>query len=468
MNLPTTLETASTARPGYEIASFKEAGLPVSLMMLRILVQERKPLGAIEEGVLQAVDAGLGTLDEITQFLGLPSTVMTTVLARLNTSELVNYSLEAGDSKARITLTSKGRAALESASTIVPEEKSLKVCVDMLTRKILFINPRQLFKPREIKDKGWFEVPTASAKRIEVDDIPIADFDKLLNRGESKAAPIEVLMTRRIERRELHFLPCVMIFYRNRSSIDDIAVAFWREDGPSLEHENRFRELDGPSFVGAKLLGSGGAAESKKLLETVLGQVGDVGEELAPVPMSTNEMTPASAAQPTPTLQSIKSFQHPAILKRGLLSSKRRLLIISPWIRDSVVNHDFLTSLEELLKCGVDVHIGYGLVEGDGKKNVGQQKAPITQGAERGLNSLARKYKNFHFKFIGNTHRKTLISDDDIAVVTSFNWLSFTGDSKGRPRDEHGIVIRKKAYIEQQYVEALALIKDGYEGVKST
>lgn len=44
MNLEQILEQAGTARPGYELASFKEAGLPVYLLTVRVLTLEKKPL----------------------------------------------------------------------------------------------------------------------------------------------------------------------------------------------------------------------------------------------------------------------------------------------------------------------------------------------------------------------------------------------------------------------------------------
>lgn len=466
MSLESNLEAAAAARPGYEIAAFKEAGLPVSLLTIRVLTQEKKPLGAIDEGILRALDVGLENPTDLIEFLGLPITVLTPVLAQLNTSELVNYILEVGDSQPKITLTSKGKSALEAASLIVPEEKVLKVCVDTLTRKILFINPAQLYKPRDLREKGWFEVPTASAKRLEVEDIPLTDFDRVLNRGDTRnAIRVELLSIRRIERRELHFLPCVMLFYRSKTVIDDIAVAFWREDGPSFDHESKFREVDGPSMVGAKLLGSGGVEESKKSLATVMEQVAHIGEVPASAVKSQDNASPprSEVALGAPTLQSIKCHEHPSFLKKALLNTTKRLLIVSPWIRDSVVDYEFVTALETLLRNKVTVHIGYGLAEGDGRQNPAQ-KIPITPGAERSLKALAHKYSNFQFVFIGNTHRKALISDGEFAIVTSFNWLSFKGDSKNRPRDEHGIVIRKAAYVDQAYDEALSLLKNGYSG----
>ena len=90
-----------------------------------------------------------------------------------------------------------------------------------------------------------------------------------------------------------------------------------------------------------------------------------------------------------------------------------------------------------------------------------EEQAPITPAAEKDLKQLAQRYQNFKFVFIGNTHRKTLVSDDAFAVVTSFNWLSFRGDPRAKPRDESGVVIRKKAYVDDTFEKSLSLLEAG-------
>jgi hypothetical protein len=55
-----------------------------------------------------------------------------------------------------------------------------------------------------------------------------------------------------------------------------------------------------------------------------------------------------------------------------------------------------------------------------------------------------------------------LVCDQRFAVVTSFNWLSYKGDVRGKPRDEVGICIRKPEYIEQSFQDGLSLLRSGY------
>ncbi|MBI2745413.1 MAG: hypothetical protein HYX45_07490 [Burkholderiales bacterium] len=465
MILEEVLERAAQEYPGYEIATFREAGLPVYALTLKVLVLERKELSPIEEGILRAVHAGLESTDDIVLFLGLPSSVLTPVLAALNSAELVNYMRSVGDASPRVALTAKGKTALMELVTVAPEERTIPVCLDALTRKLLFISPEQLYRPRDMREFGMLEVSPGSSKRPEKEDIPVEEFDKVLQRRRTSDSKPELLAIRRIERRELRFLDCLLVYYRNVSNSQDIRVGFWKDDGPSVEHENAFRALGGPEQIGAKLL-----AEAKPSLEEmaapliagVTPQSAD-GATASPIPVD----GPVVGAQPLAgeTLQYVQCHEHPKLLKRALTSAKKRLVIISPWIRHQVVDWGFVASLEALLRQGVQVDIGYGIDDGvnDGRKDP-TAKIAITKEAERDLRELERKYKNFRLTLVGNTHRKQLICDDEFAVTTSFNWLSFKGSPRGNPRDEFGVVVRKKPYVEKAFEEAKRLLSDGYSG----
>jgi len=476
MSLEQILEQTAHARPGYDLVSFKEAGLPVYVLKLRILVLERKALSPIEEAVLKAIRAGLDAPGSIFEFLGLPRTVLTPVLASLNMGELINYSRGAPGTDARVTLTAKGRLALAEAATVKPQERVVSVCFDALTKKLLFMAPEQLDRSRDMRQLGCFEVPTGSSKRPEVEDIPLQDFDKILQRQSVTSEPTSTLLAvRRIERRELHFLRCVMLFYKSHAQPPEVEVAFWREDGPAMDHEVKFQAIGGPDLVGARLLVTQDAASAAGVLPEVVAAV-TRGESMTPVgpdhpgdaqiPRAPEGATKTPSASDVETMQTLLCHEHPPYLKKALLSAKRRLVIVSPWIRDSVIDWPFVASLDALLRSGVEVFIGYGIekADGNGKKNAAKEKPDITPRAETDLRELATRHKNFHFVHVGNTHRKSLVCDDQFAVVTSFNWLSYKGDSQGSPRDERGIVFRKKHHVERLVAEELELLRKGYAG----
>lgn len=487
MNVEPILEAAAFARPGYSLATFKQAALPVYLLTVRVLVLEKKPLSPIEEGCLRAVEAGLSAPAEIGSFLGLGGKVLTGVLAGLNARECINYSKAIGDREAKVTLTAKGQSSLVEAVSVAPQERVVQLIFDPYLKRVLFVPTAALSKPREAKENGWFELPLCGAKRPEVEDVPLQDLDKVIAKSRTREEESrELLALRRVERREMHFLPCLLLFYKANHG-DEVQVAFYKDEAFSVEHENAFRTLGGPEQVGARLVAL--PAELPSVGETTSGDLKhDVAVALDVDSARVNEESkatealvkpPAGAIQPAlkeegkasgsssgKTLKVVRCHEHPMLLRKALGTSQKRLLIVSPWIRDQVVDRNFVGSLEALLRNGVDVYIGYGLSEDDGKVKANDQarsKSPISKRAKSDLESLQRRFKNFRFRFVGNTHRKFLVCDSKFAVSTSFNWLSFLGDPKARARDESGLLIAKPEYVEEMFRDALDLLEHGYD-----
>ena len=48
---------------------------------------------------------------------------------------------------------------------------------------------------------------------------------------------------------------------------------------------------------------------------------------------------------------------------------------------------------------------------------------------------------------IGNTHQKLVIVDDDQAIITSFNWLSFNPDPRFGVRRETGVMLENREEV---------------------
>ncbi len=452
------------SRPGFKLAHFRDAALPVYQLTVKVLTLEKKPINPIEEGCLRAIDAGLGRTKEVREFLGLEDVVLNTVLASLNSQELINY-MGASDGEATASLTLKGKAAVDLAHMSVPEERIIKLVFDPYLKRVVFHQAGSLWKPKEVRGEGKMEVPLCGAKRPEVDDVPLEDIDAALERlrrpnEESK----ELLAIRRIERREMLFVPCTMLYFRSETG-NETQVAFYLDNRISVDHENAFRDLGGMEEVGAKHVLADQLSEVANqvaLPPAERSQILHLPKLTEGMPGAVNSENSASKQALNPTLKNIRCHEHPSLLEDALLNSKERLMIISPWIRHQVVTDRFVRNLEILLRNGVKVFIGYGLVDENGKDKAGG-KLPITHKAERDLKDLDKRFKNFTFAFIGNTHRKVLVSDSRYAVTTSFNWLSFKGDPREKPRDEAGIYIAKHDYIDSTFRDCLDLIQKGYD-----
>ena len=459
------------ARPGFKLASFKDAALPVYVLTVKALIQERKPINPIEEGCLRAIDAGLVKTRDIHAFLGLGESVLNSILASLNAQELINYvGSSVGDASTSLTI--KGQLAVEAASKLTVEEISLQLVYEPYLRRIEMLDPKFLDKPSIVKALGRMQIPLCGLKKPEAVDIPLEGIDKLLElrkRGEKTTR--ELLAIQRIERSETLFRPCTLLYFRAEVG-RETQVAFYLDDKASLEHEAVFRDLGGPQEVGAAhVLADQLSNVVSQITLTDVSSPPEAREQAMPQavsasgPLSSGKLVSENRvnvealvkSDANPTLSHIRCHDHPMLLQDALLNSKERLMIISPWIRDGVVTDRFAQKLDSLLRGGVKVYIGYGLEEGNAN-----EKPSITPKAEAALKALAKRYPHFTFIKIGNTHRKMLVSDHRFSVSTSFNWLSFKGDARDKPRDEAGVCIRKPEYIEQSFKDGLALMKSGY------
>ena len=143
-------------------------------------------------------------------------------------------------------------------------------------------------------------------------------------------------------------------------------------------------------------------------------------------------------------IKAVDTFEHPEYLRDALSESRTRLIIVSPWLRGTVMDHPFMSKLEDLLDRGVAVHIGWGISKDE------REEPNADRNVLKRLEELGKRYPGLFVKRLGNTHAKVLISDSRYVVVTSFNWLSFRGDPKRTFRDERGTLVSKPEYVDLQ------------------
>jgi hypothetical protein len=128
--------------------------------------------------------------------------------------------------------------------------------------------------------------------------------------------------------------------------------------------------------------------------------------------------------------------EHVPLFDRAIREARKRLLVISPWINDRIMEPK-VRHIEELLRKGAQVYIGFGITErgaDDKKSRQGDQTLAWLQ-------QKSAQYSNLHVVRLGDTHAKVLLVDDRFVVVGSFNWMSFGGFD----RNENGVrVVREE------------------------
>ncbi|MEG4985785.1 hypothetical protein QUB08_08450 [Microcoleus sp. BR0-C5] len=475
-------------RTGFDLVSCKEVGLPVYKITVQALTQLRKPIPPIEEYVLKAINASLSSEVDIAGFLGLEPSIIRDAMINLRMSEDIDLIAPDGSLMQVWKLTKKGEGTLRDAKIIVPEERTFDINFDGLLRYPRWYGrlESRLLKQKDLRNQEIIEIEPSAKKPPELCDLKLKDGDSIIRQieGASKAKfkqDRDLLALKAIERRQIFFQPALLLIYKAKDS-DDIQVAFAIDGVLSNEHEAAFARANGVKKL--RLLEALRESAPRKLAEEVLGHEfvaqaplqeaealkEEVSSAQAKIDTDRNSVAEAETDEDKAALeqkiieqeqeieilkQRLNSFQisylevydHPEILKQAIQDSQKRLMIISPWIRANVVKKQFIEQLEKLLKCNIQLLIGYGL-----GKDEDDKKYPSDIQAEKNLKKLANQYKdNFILKRLGNTHAKILISDAKFAVVTSFNWLSFKGDRDRTFRDERGTLVSDPQKIDELF-----------------
>src|SRR4051812_47041034 len=110
-------------RPGLTLVGVEDAALPVTVVATDVVAQERKPLALLDEFVLRFADAGLSTVDEIAQVLGLESRLVESTIA----DQAIAENISIGASTQVLALTRRGKQVVQDHEAIQPVQKQIFV-----------------------------------------------------------------------------------------------------------------------------------------------------------------------------------------------------------------------------------------------------------------------------------------------------------------------------------------------------
>lgn len=459
-------------RPGFNLVDFEEVGLPVYRITSTVLSLQPKAYSPIEEFVLRAVDADLNSVETVAGFLGISSKIVeATASILIKDDELI------AEPDGTLRLTPKSERVLAGENHIRPREQSLVFRYDGLTRKPILSDGLRLWEPRDLRDRGIREIRPFPAKRPNPEEIKGDELQASIRSfGQANDSSVQILQVKTISRANANFIPAVALIYR-RASGNDIQVGFAIDGRLSREHEDAFAASDGPARMGitsailnaVPLPNDSGlsvpiaphksnvavsqAARQNAIAKLRRQMAAKQGDNL--LVETSNSPNLEESAQVRDNVEMIAVYDHPRLLREALDNASSRLIIISPWITNAVVDKAFLQALSQRLQSGVDVYIGYGLGE--------EERIPD---AVKQLEKLAVTFSNFQFVRLGDTHAKILIKDDEWFVTTSFNWLSFRGDPKRTFREEWGTRIAIPGQVSSYAQKILKRFKDTERRVK--
>ena len=470
---------------GFTLVEFEEVGLPFFELRLDVMAQKRHELPIIDEFIMHLAHSGLHSSGDIGGMLGLdPALVQRSVVSLLQ-SDYIDYPIRSGGRE--VVLTQLGTKVLEERMDQVPVRAELHIGFDRLLWKLSTTWMRDWEGLSSFKQLGARVIPARRNRRPKLEDVDLPTLNRMLEGlPHARRAQIDydVLQILNLGART-KVLPALMLVF----VADDHSTArasFAIDGHHSPEHDRAFEDVNGLTRLGIRPADPASLDQdrpdlpddlealqpepattdalaerrraAKVALDTALAEAAV--DELA----STAVQQPAGSRRPASgeglieklqrelenveaqeealPLRPISTFEHRLLLEDAIANARQRLLVISPWIRSSVVDTRFLERLDHLCVSGVRVHIGYGIRKNDVE---GHDEPAI-----KALTKLARRHMNLVVRDMGNTHAKVLVWDDRM-VLTSFNWLSFRGDPHRRYRQEAGIFVGERSYVDREY-----------------
>ena len=470
-------------RPGHRLLTYREVGLPLWDMPLRCLFLAKKKLPAIDEFILRSVEAGLQVSSDIAAFLGLPPRVVEAVMGSLVTSGNLTPTVDSRGSVMYV-LTKRGLASVSELSQVVPEERTIHLAYDGLVHQFLHVEQSLRWRPQDLKRNELLEIPAFPADPPQIDPFVTTVVANTI-RAETTEAGQELLAVIGLDgKREKFFRKAIALVFQSLDRKDDVSVQFAIDGRLSDDHSSAFAKAEGRRKLGiVGMLQDSSEIAPQVLGEAILSQVADESEvsalrhatdgfreQLSQLKRKSEQASAeqrerlamdaerveqridsAEAALSRLPVRLLEVHEHPALLDDALTTAEERLLIVSPWIRDAVVNDAFIAKLEALTQKAVEITIAYGI--DDGKRGSGNDSS-----AEQRLTKLSESKPNFNFVRLGDTHAKILLVDGRFVVVTSYNWLSFRGDPNRPFRDERGTLVTISEEIDRIYHDYITRI----------
>jgi PLD-like domain len=390
-------------------------------------------------------------------------------LSQLIADDLLSLS-PSNDRKQRLSLSEKGKKALDGAETLVPEERAHTIEFDAILQKVVRHGREQLLTSRQARDRGYKQIRPLLKKQIGISDLPLRDVQKSFSEGISKRETRRtILAVCELYRKNLYFLPAICVIYR---AIDgpDVQVSFVVDGKHSPQHDQAFAQADGTHLlhIDRDLTRFGNDAENFEMIEQevrealnkgvasrITDQHGDVIEASVRSVADPESWSLLTAEQKLELQQAgltyLDAQDHYPVLLHALKTAKYRLLIHTPFLHELIVTDEFVMDLERLLKSGCKVYIGYGMPESDVQKPSKSHLRVVER-----LEKIARRYSNFLFKKV-DSHAKVLLQDELFVVLGSFNWLSFRGDPDRAFRDEQSALIALPSMVERKFQSELRL-----------
>lgn len=474
---PELLALRHADRPGCRFVGYREVGIPIFFMSLRAAIIRHRSLPTVDEFILRCIQTGISTIDGCSDFLGLSKALIEHRIVELRTKELVELDNVA--SPPGLVLTASGAVTAQRLSLREIREETLSsVPFHGWTRCPFACTEAQTMAKSEAQDANLVllrPVPSRHPDAVEVDPRALTTMLAEMNTRGSDAVA-EILSVRAVLKGvRTRFLPAIMMQWQSNAS-GKSQVGFIVDGRIDEEFERCFGAMKGNDLFCDILATESQSIE--KLLEVVmpapmlervrrtlvserdarlLSQANlelqaevEIAQELEPDPSRPD--TRIEQANRIKELEAIIGNRPHQIWTadirhnfcKSLQIAKERLIIVSAFINDDVVNADFISSLKAAIRRGAKIYLGIGddnMTQGEAWKREARNRALAS------LDRLQQEHPDGVTVAQRHHHAKILVCDSQFAMTGSYNFLSFRGDHR-KVRDEQALLLRDPADID--------------------
>jgi hypothetical protein len=439
-------------REDARVVAYREVGLPIFRLNCLITMQETTSLGTIEEFVLRCLSQDINSSSDMQAFLGLPSKIVAHQLGQLIFEGAIT---QIDSAPPKYALTKAGRTRIDGAASVRISREQLPIYVDGITRQVVVVaDPRDLWSNAQLEKAAIAVVPPTPRKVPRSSEVDLSEINRML----AAASPDEKL-SKRVVRLDATIGRVALVFRRA------IALAYKSDDGrrvsigyvidgrESEEHEVTYARSPHPerSVVFGALFSADRRRREIQLVARELrtdlpeifpdGELGSDGRTVVRVKKRKREL----GRRKRVTARPISVYEHAPLMMKALEGATKRLVVVSPWVRASVVNGEFIKALAACLERDTRVTIGYGLGRHD------QYQRVVDEEARAALGSLSSGFKNLELCSKHDMRARVLLMDQSLLVVTTFDWLSYGGDPTRPMREEEGHLVEEAELIERYY-----------------
>ena len=374
--------------------------MPVYGLTADLVLQQEKPLPPVDEFVLEAIDAGLDTVDGIGGLLGLEQHVVNYAVTKQIMQDHVVVVPRSDRPQPELALTPIGLAALGSLRYTVPAREQYRLVFDRLLWQVIPRRHNDLMRPREHKDRDLVVLPKAERRQTAAADIRTSDVARLVNREGGSGVRVDVLAVSAVVRQEARHLEGLLPVFAS-DGFDDLRFEVVVDGVVSARHtealarDGRTQQLPFELRPPAPPLAlPGGLMRACVPLEDVRAANKALLRSRRHVQRTDGEPEPQASPAPgpagpdEPAVRAIETWEHRVLLEDAALGARRRVLILTPGVSREVVDGALLSALGRLAERRVDVRIGIGPDAGV------SDDAGAAAAAE--LQSLAREHDTVH------------------------------------------------------------------------